>query len=156
LAINLSGPTLGDEKLLPYIREQLQRFNVPPTAICFEITETTAIAKLAIASKLIGELKSLGCQFALDDFGSGMSSFGYLKHLPIDFIKIDGAFVRNLDSDPIDRAMVDAINNIGHVMGIKTIAEFVETEAVAEELRRMGVDYAQGYWFGRPEPLDGP
>jgi diguanylate cyclase (GGDEF)-like protein len=156
LAINLSGPTLSDEKLLPYIREQLERFNVPPTAICFEITETTAIAKLAIASKLIGELRRLGCQFALDDFGSGMSSFGYLKNLPIDFIKIDGAFVRNLDSDPIDRAMVDAINTIGHVMGIKTIAEFVETEAVAEELRRMGVDYAQGYWFGRPEPLDGP
>ena len=156
LAINLSGPTLGDEKLLPYIREQLQRFNVPPTAICFEITETTAIARLGLAGKLIGELKRLGCQFALDDFGSGMSSFGYLKNLPIDFIKIDGAFVRNLDSDPIDRAMVDAINNIGHVMGIKTIAEFVETEAVAEELRRMGVDYAQGYWFGRPEPLDSP
>ena len=101
-------------------------------------------------------MKALGCQFALDDFGSGMSSFGYLKNLPIDFIKIDGAFVRNLDSDAIDRAMVEAINNIGHVMGIKTIAEFVETEAVADELRRMGVDYAQGYWIGRPEPLDSP
>lgn len=156
LAINLSGATLGDEKLLPYIREQLERFNVPPTAICFEITETTAIAKLASATALILELKTLGCQFALDDFGSGMSSFGYLKNLPIDFIKIDGAFVRNLDSDAIDHAMVEAINNIGHVMGIKTIAEFVETEAVADELRRMGVDYAQGYWVGRPEPLDSP
>lgn len=154
LAINLSGATLGEEKLLPYIREQLARFNVPPTAICFEITETTAIAKLALAGKLIGELRQLGCRFALDDFGSGMSSFGYLKNLPVDFIKIDGAFVRNLDSDPIDRAMVEAINNIGHVMGIKTIAEFVETEAVADELRRMGVDYAQGYWIGRPEPMD--
>ena len=156
LAINLSGATLGDEKLLPYIREQLELFNVPPTAICFEITETTAIAKLASATALILELKKLGCQFALDDFGSGMSSFGYLKNLPIDFIKIDGAFVRNLDSDAIDHAMVEAINNIGHVMGIKTIAEFVETEAVADELRRMGVDYAQGYWIGRPEPLDSP
>lgn len=153
LSINLSGATLGDEKLLPYIREQLQRFNVPPTAICFEITETTAIAKLATATVLIQELKQLGCRFALDDFGSGMSSFGYLKNLPIDFIKIDGAFVRDVDSDPIDRAMVEAINNIGHVMGIKTIAEFVETQAIADVLRELGVDYAQGYWIGRPEPM---
>lgn len=154
LAINLSGATMGDERLLPYIREQLRQFDVPPTAICFEITETAAIAKLCSATVLIQELKRLGCRFALDDFGSGMSSFGYLKNLPIDFIKIDGAFVRNLDRDPIDRAMVEAINNIGHVMGIKTIAEFVESEAVASELRRLGVDHAQGYWSGRPEPLD--
>lgn len=153
LSINLSGATLGDESLLPYIREQLQRFSVPPTAICFEITETAAIAKLASATVLIQELKQLGCRFALDDFGSGMSSFGYLKNLPIDFIKIDGAFVRDVDRDPIDRAMVEAINNIGHVMGIKTIAEFVETEAIAAVLRGLGVDYAQGYYIGRPEPL---
>ena len=153
LSINLSGATLGDERLLPYIREQLQRCAVPPTAVCFEITETTAIAKLASATVLIQELKQLGCRFALDDFGSGMSSFGYLKNLPIDFIKIDGAFVRDVDSDPIDRAMVEAINNIGHVMGIKTIAEFVETEAIAAVLRDLGVDYAQGYYVGRPEPL---
>lgn len=153
-SINLSGATLGDDKLLPFIREQLLHFDVPPTAICFEITETTAIAKLTLASKLIAELRQLGCRFALDDFGSGMSSFAYLKNLPVDFIKIDGAFVRDLERDPIDRAMVEAINNIGHVMGIKTIAEFVETEAIADELRRMGVDYAQGYWVGRPEPID--
>lgn len=153
LSINLSGATLGDERLLPYIREQLHHFAVPPTAICFEITETAAIAKLASATILIQELKQLGCRFALDDFGSGMSSFGYLKNLPIDFIKIDGTFVRDVDSDPIDRAMVEAINNIGHVMGIKTIAEFVETQAVAEVLRNLGVDYAQGYYVGRPEPL---
>src|SRR5690606_21478526 len=112
LSINLSGATLGDERLLPYIREQLHCFGVPPTAICFEITETTAIAKLATATVLIQELKQMGCRFALDDFGSGMSSFGYLKNLPIDFIKIDGACVRDVDSDPIDRAMVEAINNI--------------------------------------------
>jgi diguanylate cyclase (GGDEF)-like protein len=153
LAINLSGATLGDERLLPYIREQLAHFSVPPTDICFEITETTAIAKLSIASTLIRELKAIGCRFALDDFGSGMSSFGYLKNLPIDFIKIDGGFVHNLANDPIDRAMVESINNVGHVMGIKTIAEFVESEAVAEALRHMGVDYAQGYWIGRPEPF---
>lgn len=153
LSINLSGATLGDERLLPYIREQLQYFSVPPTAICFEITETAAIAKLATATVLIRELKQLGCRFALDDFGSGMSSFGYLKNLPIDFIKIDGAFVREVDSDPIDRAMVEAINNIGHVMGIKTIAEFVETEAIVAVLCDLGVDYAQGYYIGRPEPM---
>jgi EAL domain-containing protein (putative c-di-GMP-specific phosphodiesterase class I) len=145
---------LGDEHLLPYIRAELERYRIPPTAICFEITETTAIAKLGIATTLIRELKALGCRFALDDFGSGMSSFGYLKHLAIDYIKIDGAFVHHLDGDPIDRAMVEAINNIGHVMGIKTIAECVETEAVAEQLRSMGVDYAQGYWIGRPEPMN--
>ncbi|HTJ97267.1 MAG TPA: EAL domain-containing protein [Rhodocyclaceae bacterium] len=156
LAINLSGATLGDERLLPYIREQLLHFDIPPTAICFEVTETTAIAKLGMATALMHDLKKLGCRFALDDFGSGMSSFGYLKNLPIDFIKIDGAFVRNLVSDSVDRAMVEAITNIAHVMGVKTIAEFVETEAIAEELTRMGVDYAQGYWFGRPEPIELP
>jgi EAL domain-containing protein (putative c-di-GMP-specific phosphodiesterase class I) len=97
----------------------------------------------------------LGCRFALDDFGSGMSSFGYLKNLAIDYIKIDGGFVLNLANDAIDRAMVEAINNIGHVMGIRTIAEFVETESVFDALREMGVDYAQGYWIGRPEPMQG-
>ena len=153
LAINLSGATLGDERLLPYIREQLAHYAVPATAICFEITETTAIAKLACATTLIRELKQLGCRFALDDFGSGMSSFGYLKNLAIDYIKIDGGFVHNLANDAIDHAMVESINNIGHVMGIRTIAEFVETEAVADALRGMGVDHAQGYWIGRPEPM---
>ena len=151
LAINLSGATLGEEKLLPYIREQLAHFNVPPTAICFEITETTAIAKLALAGKLIGELRQLGCRFALDDFGSGMSSFGYLKNLPVDFIKIDGAFVRNLDSDAIDRAMVEAISQIGRAMGIQTIAEKVETAEVMEELGRLGIGYAQGFYIAPPK-----
>jgi EAL domain-containing protein (putative c-di-GMP-specific phosphodiesterase class I) len=119
--------------------------------ICFEVTETAAIANLAHAEAMIGDIKKLGCRFALDDFGSGMSSFAYLKHLPVDYLKIDGTFVKHMDQDPIDRAMVEAINNIGHVMGIETIAEYVENQATVDILSGMGVNYAQGYWIEKPQ-----
>ena len=104
------------------------------------------------AEAMIKDLKQLGCRFALDDFGAGMSSFAYLKHLPVDYLKIDGTFVRHMDRDPIDQAMVAAINHIGHVMGIETIAEYVENQATVDLLASMGVNYAQGYWIGRPQP----
>ena len=150
-AINLSGDSLNEEKLIEFIQEQFSIHQIPPEIICFEITETVAIANLSKAASLIWQLKELGCQFALDDFGSGMSSFAYLKSLPVDYIKIDGNFIKNIADNPIDVAMVEAITKIAHVMGIKTIAEYVESQAVMDKLKELGVDYAQGYFLGKPE-----
>jgi len=152
-AINLSGASIGDERFLDYVREQFAHFAVSPQSICFEITETAAIAKLDKATHFINQLKTLGCLFSLDDFGAGMSSFAYLKHLPVDFLKIDGGFVKDMADDPIDRAMVEAINSVGHVMGKQTIAEFVDGERVIRLLREMGVDFAQGYGVAKPRPF---
>ncbi|MDH5473433.1 MAG: EAL domain-containing protein [Gammaproteobacteria bacterium] len=151
VAINLSGATLADDDLLDFIRATGREFEVAFNEICFEITETAAIGNLSKALYLIKELKKEGCRFALDDFGSGLSSFAYLKNLPVDYIKIDGSFVKDMVNDPIDRAMVEAITRVGHVMKIKTIAEWVEDEQTLAYLRDMGVDYAQGYYFGMPE-----
>ncbi|MBI1890853.1 MAG: EAL domain-containing protein [Burkholderiales bacterium] len=155
-AINLSGTSLSDDTMLDFIREQLMRYPGTAERICFEITETAAISNLTKVAALIRELKTLGCRFALDDFGSGMSSFAYLKHLPVDFLKIDGSFVKDMAHDEVDAAMVEAINSIGHVMGIQTIAEFVENETILERLRALGVDYAQGYGIARPQPCACP
>ena len=149
-AINLSGASVCDESFHKFVADQFDLYKIPPAGICFEITETSAIANLAQATALICQLKDLGCRFSLDDFGSGMSSFAYLKHLPVDYLKIDGGFVKDMIEDPIDHAMVEAINHIGHVMKIETIAEFVENEAVLVALRRVGVDYAQGYGIEKP------
>jgi diguanylate cyclase (GGDEF)-like protein/PAS domain S-box-containing protein len=151
-AINLSATSISDEHFLSFVNEQFARYAIDPSRICFEITETAAIANLSQAAALVRELKALGCLIALDDFGSGMSSFGYLKHLPVDYLKIDGGFVKDMLIDPIDHAMVESINHIGHVMGIKTIAEFGENQAIMDELRRIGVDFAQGYGVGKPSP----
>ncbi|WP_272553085.1 EAL domain-containing protein [Acidovorax sp. NCPPB 3576] len=152
-AINLSGTSVGDETLLEYLRDQMARHGVLADQLCFEVTETAAIAHLPNAIRLIRELKQQGCHFALDDFGAGMSSFTYLRHLPVDYLKIDGALVRDMLEDPANRAMVEMINHIGHVMGKQTIAEFAETPAILEALRAMGVDHAQGHAIGRPQPM---
>ena len=155
IAINLSGNSLNDDKLLDFIKEELISSNIDAQKVCFEITETAAINNLTQASNLITELKAVGCCFALDDFGSGLSSFTYLKNLPVDFLKIDGSFVTDMADDTIDYAMVEAINQLGHVMGIGTIAECAESEEVVEQLRKLGVDFAQGYAMGSPIPMDG-
>ncbi|MDH4419270.1 MAG: EAL domain-containing protein [Acidovorax sp.] len=153
-AINLSGTSLGDDSLLKLIRSALADSGVDPHMLCFEITETSAISHLPNAVRLMKELQQLGCRFALDDFGAGMSSFNYLKHLPVDYLKIDGSFVKDMLNAPANRAMVEMIHHIGHVMGKRTIAEFVESQAIADALRDIGVDYAQGYALARPVPLD--
>jgi EAL domain-containing protein (putative c-di-GMP-specific phosphodiesterase class I) len=152
-AINLSGASIGDEDFLDYVREQFARFGVPPGSICFEITETTAVTSLDRASQFIGALRAQGCRFALDDFGVGVSSFTYLKHLPVDFLKIDGSFVKGMLQDPVDAAMVEAIHRIARVMGKRTIAEWVETPAIRAALAAAGVDYGQGYAIAPPAPF---
>jgi diguanylate cyclase (GGDEF)-like protein/PAS domain S-box-containing protein len=151
-AVNLSATSICDDGLRAFVLEQFARYQVPPQSICFEITETSAIANLDEATALMLELKAIGCRFALDDFGSGMASFSNLKHLPVDFLKIDGSFVRSMVEDKTDRAMVEAINQIGHVMRIQTIAEFAENHEILAALREMEVDYAQGYAIARPVP----
>ncbi|MCX7099100.1 MAG: EAL domain-containing protein [Methylococcales bacterium] len=153
-SINLSGVSLSDELMLSYITEQFELWAIPTHKICFEITETAAIANLSYATKFINHLRNLGCLFSLDDFGSGLSSFAYLKNLPVDFLKIDGLFVKDIVDDKVDFAMVRAINEVGHIMGKKTIAEFVEDEQIFKLLNELGVDYAQGYGIGKPVPLN--
>jgi diguanylate cyclase (GGDEF)-like protein/PAS domain S-box-containing protein len=153
ISINLSGASVSDAGFLDFIKNEMIIHEVPPAVVCFEITETAAIANIHAATEFIHELKRLGCRFALDDFGSGLSSFYYLKKLPVDYIKIDGSFVRNMETDAIDCAMVSSIHQLGKVIGIRTIAEFVENDGIFEKLAEIGVDYAQGYGISRPQPL---
>ncbi|HXS29108.1 MAG TPA: EAL domain-containing protein [Steroidobacteraceae bacterium] len=150
-SINLSGQSLGDDKFLPFVIDQFHRSGLDASKICFEITETAAVASFSQANRFIQALKELGCKFALDDFGRGLSSFGYLKHFPVDFLKIDGSFVREILRDPIDREMVRSINEIGHLTGKRTVAEFAENAEIIQMLRSLGVDYAQGYGVAQPQ-----
>ncbi len=153
-SINLSGQSLGDDDFLEFVHRQIAEAGVPPHKICFEITETAAISNLASAFRFFDALRESGCRFALDDFGSGLSSFGYLKTLPVDLLKIDGVFVKGIVDDPVDHAMVRSIHEIGRVLGKQTVAEFVESEAILDCLREIGVDYAQGYHIRRPAPIE--
>lgn len=153
-AINLSGQSLDNEDFLKFIHRCFDKTGVPPEKICFEITETAAIANLTKASHFMTTLEGWGCRFALDDFGSGLSSFAYLKNLPVDFLKIDGAFIKNIVANPIDQAMVNSINEIGHVMGKQTIAECVENESILKVLRDIGINYVQGYGIGQPRSIE--
>jgi diguanylate cyclase (GGDEF)-like protein/PAS domain S-box-containing protein len=150
-SINLSGQSLGDDKFLPFVIDQFQRSGIDSSKICFEITETAAVASFSQANRFIQALKELGCKFALDDFGTGLSSFGYLKHFPVDYLKIDGSFVREILHDPIDREMVRSINEIGHLTGKQTIAEFAENAEIIQMLTDIGVDFAQGYGIAQPQ-----
>ncbi len=150
-AINLSGQSLADDDFLNYVMQKIKQHGVDAKQICFEITETAVISNINKARQFMHALRAIGCKFSLDDFGSGMSSFAYLKNLEVDFLKIDGMFVKTIVSNKIDRAMVESINNIGHVMGLKTIAEFAENQEVIDMLQEIGVDYAQGYGVEMPK-----
>jgi EAL domain-containing protein (putative c-di-GMP-specific phosphodiesterase class I) len=152
-SINLSGQSLTDDEFLPFVIRQFRHSGIDATRICFEITETAAIASYAQASRFINALKEIGCKFALDDFGTGLSSFGYLKNFPVDYLKIDGSFVKEILHDPIDREMVRSINEIGHLTGKQTIAEFAENEEIITMLKGMGIDYAQGYGVSEPQKV---
>jgi diguanylate cyclase (GGDEF)-like protein len=154
ISINLSGHSLNDPGLTEFLFEQFRLYPVPRDRVCFEVTETTAITNLEDAADFIEALQDLGCRFSLDDFGSGLSSYGYLKHLPVDYIKIDGSFIRDIAEDEADKALVRSINEMGHLMSKRTIAECVETDAIRECLRDLGVDYVQGFGVEHPRMLD--
>ncbi|MEA2094972.1 MAG: EAL domain-containing protein [Pseudomonadota bacterium] len=154
ISINLSGQSIGDMSMLNYIIDLIDKTGISPERVCFEIPEVAAVSNITAATSFILTLRGCGFRFSLDEFGSGLSSFAYLKKLPVDYLKIDGMFVRDIMSDPVDRAMVKSINELGHLLGKKTIAEFVETMDVAIELKKIGVDYAQGYAFYHPQSLD--
>jgi EAL domain-containing protein (putative c-di-GMP-specific phosphodiesterase class I) len=151
--INLSGSTLSDKSFFDDIKDFLNFYHIIPARICFEITETAAIANLSDAVEFIKETRDRGFKFALDDFGVGLSSFSYLKRIPVDYLKIDGSFVKNMLNDPIDKGIVEACNQIGHAAGLSTIAEFVENDEVCAALKLIGVDYAQGFGIAKPGPL---
>jgi diguanylate cyclase (GGDEF)-like protein/PAS domain S-box-containing protein len=152
-SINLSGSTVNDATISIFISETMKQFHIPPKIICFEITESVAIENFSYAREFIRELKMIGFEFALDDFGSGLSSFNYLKNLPIDILKIDGHFVKNIHNDEIDYAMVKTIHNIGKTLKIKTVAEYVENKLIFDKIREIGIDYAQGFLLSHPEPF---
>ncbi|MGV6810154.1 MAG: EAL domain-containing protein [bacterium] len=153
-SINLSGQSLDEEGFLKYVLQQIEQANINPQMLCFEITETVAINNFQLAMEFVNTLKQLGCRFSLDDFGTGMSSFDYLKTLPVDYLKIDGSFIKDILSDDVQHTMVQSINQVGHLMGVETIAEYVESDEMIHALRQIGLDYGQGYGISKPMPLD--
>jgi EAL domain-containing protein (putative c-di-GMP-specific phosphodiesterase class I) len=151
-SINLAGQTLAKPDLVPTVRELLEHHRIDPANLSFEITETTAIANIPTAQRVISELSNLGCHFSLDDFGTGFSSFSHLKHLRVDCVKIDGMFVRGMAKDPTDHAMVISMNDIAHFLGQSTVGEYVETGDTLKLLAECGIDYVQGYYISQPLP----
>ena len=154
-SVNISGASINDKSFPDFLRNLLTRYQLPAGLLCFEITETTAISNLSKAAELMHELKGMGCQFALDDFGTGMSSFAYLKYLPVDYLKIAGVFIKDMTTDPMDYAIVDSINRIGHILGMRTVAESVEDSETLAKITELRLDYAQGYFIAEPEELTG-
>ena len=154
VAVNLSGQSMSDEGFLTYVLDLFEQYKVLGKQICFEVTETAVISNITYARNFISVMKNFGCRFALDDFGSGLSSFQYLKDLDVDYIKIDGSFIRSMPYNDNSYNMVTSINHIGHVMGLKTIAEFVENDEISTMLEDIGVDYIQGYFVDKPHPID--
>ncbi|MCW7536886.1 EAL domain-containing protein [Aquabacterium sp. A7-Y] len=153
-SVNISGQSLSDADFLAHVVQQFEDTGLEPRRVCLEITETAAIGNLAAALHFIQRLRALGVRFALDDFGAGLSSFAYLKTLPVDYVKIDGSFVKSLVEDPVNRAIVESIHRIARLSGLQTVAEWVESEAVLEALRQIGVDHAQGWGVGKPVPIE--
>jgi len=153
-SVNISGASLNDNNFFRYLYQKFQNYNLPPNIFCFEITEATAINCLSQASKFINTLKSLGCFFALDDFGKGMSSLTYLKDLPVDYLKIDGSFIKEIHTENVTKAMVQAINYLAEAIGVQTIAEFAENQDIVNVLQDLHIDYAQGYHFGKPSLIN--
>jgi EAL domain-containing protein (putative c-di-GMP-specific phosphodiesterase class I) len=154
IAINLSGQSMADAGLVAFIRQQMSDFKIPSELVSFEVTETSAIASLDQAVAIIEEFKAMGCHMAIDDFGTGMSSYTYLKQLPVDYLKIDGSFIKDMLNNPRDQAIVKSVNEIAHFMGMRTIAEYVENLEILDRLGEIGVDYAQGYALEKPRFLD--
>jgi len=152
-SVNISGASINDKSFPDFLRNLLTRYQLPRGLLCFEITETTAISNLAKASELMREMKGMGCRFSLDDFGAGMSSFAYLKYLPVDYLKIAGMFIKDMAHDPMDYAIVEAINRISHILGMQTVAESVEDAEVLEKITELKIDFAQGYFIAEPEAL---
>lgn len=152
-SINLSGQSISEDEFLPFVIEEFNKTGIDPRSICFEITENEAITNMSKAQELINSLSDMGCRFALDDFGKGLSSFAYLKDLRVDYLKIDGQFVRDIDQNPINHALVESINYMGHVLGLMTVAEFAESPQIIARLESLGVDYVQGHAIAKPSPL---
>jgi EAL domain-containing protein (putative c-di-GMP-specific phosphodiesterase class I) len=152
--VNLSGSSLQDREIHQLLKEQLARHHLPGNKLCIEVTEMVALGELGASAEWITQLREQGIKVALDDFGSGFASYAYLRHLPLDILKIDGTFISGLEHDPINQAMVSSMQQIAQQLGLKTVAEFVETQATLDCLRSLGIDYAQGYFIDRPQPLD--
>jgi EAL domain-containing protein (putative c-di-GMP-specific phosphodiesterase class I) len=152
-AINLSGTSLDDEKFLDFVLKEIDATKIDPRMLCFEITEQVAVSNVSLAEKFIETLRARGSSFSLDDFGTGVSSYGYLRALNVDYLKIDGIFIKDILSDKVARTMVQSIVQVGHMMGLKIIAEYVENDQIAGLLRMMSIDYGQGYGIARPELL---